>query len=64
MEKSKQTLTDRVAKLEQTAADHERRITNLETRLDPKPKQQVPGSSLDEALSEFEKFVNNFPGFD
>lgn len=64
MEKSKQTLTDRVAKLEQTAADHERRVAALEGQLGLKPKQQAPGSSLDEALSEFDEFVNNFPGFD
>lgn len=64
MQKDKSTLTDKAAKLEQTAADHERRITTLETQLGPKPKQQASGSSLDEALNDFNEFLNNFPGFD
>lgn len=64
MEKSKQTLTDRVAKLEQTAADHARRITALEAQPDQKPKQQAAASSLDEALNDFNEFLNNFHGLD
>lgn len=65
MEKDKSALTDRVAKLEQTAADHERRITNLETKLGPKPpKKQASASSLDEGLNDFNEFLENFPDFD
>lgn len=64
MEKDKSTLTDRVAKLEQTAADHERRVAALEAQPDQKPKQQAAASSLDEALNDFNEFLNNFHGFD
>lgn len=64
MKKDNSTLTDKVAKLEQAAADHERRITALETRPGPKPKQQAPASSLDEALNDFDEFLSNFHGFD
>lgn len=53
MEKNKQTLNSRVADLEKEAADHERRITALEARLNLKPTERVSGTTVDEVLDEF-----------
>lgn len=53
MEKDKNALTARVAQLEQTAADHERRIAALERRSKPNVKKPTPATSLDAAMDEF-----------
>lgn len=53
MTKDKQTLNNRVTKLEQATAEHERRITALEARLTPKPKERASDATLDEILDEF-----------
>lgn len=52
MEKDKNALTARVAQLEQTAADHERRVADLEARLDPKTREQATAAALDDLLDE------------
>lgn len=64
MEKDNTTLTDRVARLEQTAADHERRVAALEVQRGAKPKQQASASSLDQGLNDFNNFLENFHGLD
>lgn len=60
MEKNKQTLNSRVTDLEKEAADHERRITALEARLNPKPTERASGTSLDELLDEFLNGLDEF----
>lgn len=52
MPKDTAALETRVEKLEQTAADHEQRLTALETRLDPKVRDKLMAAELDLLLSE------------
>ncbi len=52
MSKDTATLETRVEKLEQTTAVHERRLTALENRLDPKVRDKLMAAELDLLLSE------------
>ena len=52
MSKDTATLETRVEKLEQTTAVHERRLTALENRLDPKVRDKLMAAELDLLLGE------------
>ena len=46
------TISAKVAELERTAKEHERRIAALETRLDPKTREQMSKAALEGLLDE------------
>lgn len=52
MSKDTAALETRVEKLEQTTAVHERRLTALENRLDPKVRDKLMAAELDLLLGE------------
>lgn len=48
----KKPLETRVEALEQASAAHEKRLTALEARLDPKTREQAFAAALDDLLDE------------